>query len=419
MFDRIDALLPDLSALYEDLHAHPELSFAEHRTAGVMAERLRGLGYEVTTDVGRTGVVATLDNSGGSGDGPLVLLRADIDALPMKEDTGLAYASTATGIDAKGNEVPVTHSCGHDMHATWMIGAATLLAEHLDRWSGRLLIVIQPAEEIGAGAAAMLDDDLFGRFGTPDIALGQHLAPAPAGMTLHRAGPVMAASDAVRVVMHGRGGHGSSPQSAVDPIVMAASTVMKLQTVVSRTVAPTDTAVVTVGSMHGGTKENIIPDSAELNLNVRTFEPHVRQLVLEGISRIVDGEAASYGAPRKPDVEEIYSFPTTVNDPAATATVAAAFGEHFGADRSIEGPQVTGSEDFGFFGTRGGFPSVFWFVGGSDPETWWKAFEAGRLNEDIPFNHSPRFAPVQHPTITAGIEAMVAAALCWLSPSSP
>lgn len=412
MFDGISALLPDLKALYEDLHAHPELSFAEHRTAALLAERLTGLGYDVTSDVGQTGVVAMLSN----GDGPLVLIRADIDALPVKEDTGLSYASTVVAVNADGETVPVAHACGHDMHATWLIGTAALLAANRDAWSGKVMLLVQPAEETGAGALAMIEDDLYKRFGTPDVALGQHLAPAPAGWVLHRSGPVMAATDSVRVVLHGRGGHGSSPQTTIDPVVMAASTVMKLQTLVSRTVAPTDIAVVTVGSLHAGTKENIIPASAELKLNVRTFQPSVRDRVLKGITRIAESEAASYGAPIPPEIVAGFSLPTTENDPGATEKVAAAFLDHFGPDRSMEGPLATGSEDFGFFAIRGGFPSVFWFVGGTDAELWGNAFAAGRLEEDVPYNHSPHFAPVQDPTIQAGIEAMVTAALCWLAP---
>ncbi len=412
MLATITELLPDLGRLYEDLHAHPELSFAEHRTAAILADRLEALGFDVTTGVGQTGVVATMSN----GDGPLVLLRADIDALPVKEDTGLAYASTVTAVDAHGAEVPVAHACGHDMHATWLVGVSTLLARHRDQWRGRVMLLVQPAEEIGAGAVAMVEDDLFERFGTPDVALGQHLAPAPAGWVLYRAGPVMAASDAVRIILHGRGGHGSSPQTTVDPVLMAASTVMKLQTVVSRTVAPTDTAVVTVGTIHAGTKENIIAERAELGLSIRTFSPAVRERVLQAVERIAKGEAASYGAAVEPEVEHVYAFPVTENDPGTTATVSAAFHDHFGAERAMEGPVVTGSEDFGMFGRRGGFPSMFWFVGGTDAELWGTAFAAGRLDEDVPYNHSPRFAPVQHPTISAGIEAMITAALCWLRP---
>jgi amidohydrolase len=402
MFDAVPALLPDLRALYEDLHAHPELSFQEHRTAGILADRLRDLGYDVTTDVGRTGVVATLEN----GPGPTVLLRADIDALPVEEATGLTYASTVPG---------VAHACGHDMHAAWLVGAATILADHRDAWSGSLLLVVQPAEELGAGARAMLDDGLYERFGTPVVCLGQHAAPAPAGWVLHRAGPMMAASDAVEIVLHGRGGHGSAPQTTVDPAVLAASTVMRLQTIVSREIDPSDTAVVTVGRVHVGTKENVIADRAELGLSIRSFQPHVRAKVLEAITRIVEGECQAAGCDRKPDITEGYALPVVDNDAEATERIAAAFGEHFGPDRSIPGPVATGSEDFGFFGERAGVPSVFGFVGVSDPDMVRRAFEEDRFAEDVPYNHSPRFAPVPDPSLATGVEAMVTAAMCWLA----
>ena len=410
MLDTIPELLPDLRSLYEDLHAHPELSFLEVRTAGVMADRLEALGYEVTREVGVTGVVATLAN----GDGPTVLLRADIDALPVEEATGLPYASTVRGTDLGGREVPVAHACGHDMHAAWMIGVATLLVRHRDAWAGRVMIVIQPAEELGAGADAMVDDGLFERFGTPDVGLGQHVGPAPAGWVLYRAGPITAGADALMVTLHGRGGHGSAPETTVDPVVLAASTVLKLQTVVSRSVAATDLAVVTVGTMHAGTKENIIPDRAELGLSIRTFDPAVREKVLAAVDRIVHGEAHAAGAPRDPEIEATASFPALSNDADTTATVAAAFQAHFGPERTMEAPLVPASEDFGRFAARGGFPSTFWFVGGADPDAWAEAFAAGRLQEDVPSNHSPHYAPVQEPTLAAGIEAMITAAMCWL-----
>jgi amidohydrolase len=410
MFDDIASLLPELREFYTDLHLHPELSFAEVRTAGIMAQRLSDLGYEVTPEVGRTGVVATLDN----GEGPTVLLRADMDALPVKEDTGLSYASTATGVDADGNDVPVAHACGHDMHCTWLIGAATQLAKHRDAWSGKVILAVQPAEEIGGGAIAMIEDDLFERFGTPDVVLGQHVTPAPAGWVLFRPGAVMTASDALKIVLHGRGAHGAAPEQSVDPVVMAASTIMKLQTVVSRNIAATDSAVVTIGTVHAGLKENIISDRAELTLSVRTFDASVREKVLDAISRIAHGEADSCGAEQPPEITSLYSFPAVTNDAATTATVGNAFVAHFGPDRAMEGPVATASEDFGLFGARGGVPSMFWFVGGADPVTWQEAFAANRINQDIPFNHSPKYAPVQDPTITTGIEAMLVAAMCWL-----
>jgi len=303
------------------------------------------------------------------------------------------------------------------MHATWMIGVATLLATHRDEWQGTVMLLLQPAEELGAGATAMIDDGLFERFGTPDVALGQHVAPAPAGWVLYRSGPVMSASDALKIVMHGRGAHGSAPQQSVDPVVMAASTVMRLQTIVSREVAATETAVVTVGTLHAGTKENIISDRASMTLSIRTFDPPVRERVLKAVTRIVEGEAAAAGAPKPPEITSFGSFPMLSNDVAATDVVSAALIEALGSDRVIEGPLVTASEDFGIFGTRGGFPSVFWFVGGGDPDRFFKALAEGRVNEDIPSNHSPHFAPVQDPTIAAGIEAMITAARCWLVPS--
>jgi hippurate hydrolase len=409
MVTLLPALLPNLKTLYEDLHAHPELSFAEHRTASLLAGRLRKIGYEVTTGVGRTGVVAVLRN----GAGPTVLMRADIDGLPVKEDTGLPYASRAKGIDPAGKEVPVAHACGHDMHATWLMGVAHMLAERRKTWSGTALLVLQPAEELGAGALAMIEDKFFERFGTPVVALGQHVAPMPAGQLFMRAGPVMAAADGVRIVLYGRGGHASMPEQCIDPIVMAASVIMKLQTVVSRQIAPADTAVVSIGTVHAGSKENIIPDRAELTLSIRTYDAAIRERVLEAIRRIVKGEANAAGATKEPEVTSMYGFPAVDNDAEATRRVSDAFVAKFGK-RVLPAPVVMGSEDFGIFGKRGGFPYVFWFVGGADPVSFAAAEKAGRITQDIPSNHSPHYAPVANPTITTGVEAMMAAALVWL-----
>ena len=305
----------------------------------------------------------------------------------MKEDTGLTYASTATGIDADGVEVPVAHACGHDMHATWMIGVATQLAKHRDLWRGKVILAVQPAEEIGGGATAMIDDGLFERFGTPDVALGQHVTPAPAGWVLFRPGAVMTASDALKIVLHGRGAHGSAPEQSVDPVVMAASTIMKLQTVVSRNIAATDCS--------GGHRRNrACRHEGEHHLRpcrVDAERADLRALGREtrcstAISRIAHGEAHSCGAEQPPDITTLYSFPAVTNDAATTATVGAAFVEHFGADRAMEGPVATASEDFGLYGSRGGFPSMFWFVGGADPVD----MEAG-----IPRQSHQRGHPVQ------------------------
>lgn len=340
------------------------------------------------------------------------MLRADMDALPVREATGLDYASTATTVDPAGVEVPVMHACGHDMHVTWLLGATSLLARSRDAWQGTVLAVFQPAEETAQGAQAMIDDGLFSRFPQPAVVLGQHVMPAPAGRLGLRPGTTQAAADSLEIRMFGRGAHGSMPESSVDPVVMAASTVLRLQTIVSREVAASQAAVVTVGALQAGTKDNVIPDEALLKLNVRTFDENVRRRVLDAIERIVNAEAAASGAPRPPQINYTEHYPLTVNDPTETARVAAALRQHFGDDRVVElAAPVSASEDFGSFGTEWGVPSVFWYVGGIDPDSYRRAEQAGRVADDIPTNHNPRFAPVLHPTIETGIEAIVVAAL--------
>jgi hippurate hydrolase len=401
----ISAALEDF---YRDLHQHPELSMQERRTAAKAAERLQAAGYDVTTGVGATGVVGLLRN----GDGPTVMLRADMDALPVREATGLPYASTATATDPDGNEVPVMHACGHDMHVTWLAGVTALLADARDAWRGTVLAVFQPAEETAQGARAMIDDGLFDRFPKPEVILGQHVMPAPAGAIGLRPGTTQAAADSLQVRLFGRGAHGSMPESSVDPVVMAAATVMRLQTIVSREVAAGQAAVVTIGALQAGTKDNVIPDEALLKLNVRTFDEQVRTRVLEAIRRIVEAEATASGAPRAPEITMTEHYPLTVNDPDRTARVAAALRDQFGEDRvrQLAAP-VSASEDFGSFGTEWGVPSVFWYVGGTDAGLYQKAAEAGRIAQDIPTNHNARFAPVLHPTLETGVEAMTTAAL--------
>src|SRR6202034_3041445 len=278
--------LADLTGIYRDLHAHPELAFAEHRTADIVAKRLRDLGYQTTTGVGGTGVVGLLAN----GDGPTVLLRADMDALPVLERTGLDYASADRGKSGDGKDVPVMHAGAHDAHVTSLLGAAAELAVDAGSWSGTLLLVFQPAEEVGEGAQAMIDDGLFDRFGLPDVVLGQHVAPIPAGLLGVRPGPAFAAADSLRVVLHGKGGHGSRPETTSDPVVMAAATVLRLQGIVSREAAAANTAVWRVGMMRAGTKENIIPDEAELRLSIRSFDPAVRDRLIAAVERIVRAE---------------------------------------------------------------------------------------------------------------------------------
>ena len=407
-------LLPDLEPLYKDIHAHPELSMHETRTAGIAADRLRKAGYEMTTGVGQTGVVGLLRN----GQGPTVMLRADMDALPISESTGLAYASTATVTDAEGNTVPVGHMCGHDMHVAWLVGAATLLSQARDAWKGTLMAVFQPGEETAQGARAMIDDGLLTRFPVPDVVLGQHVMVGPAGTVAGSAGPITSAADSLQIRLFGRGAHGSMPQASIDPVVMAASVVLRLQTIVSREVAANDAAVITVGVLQAGTRENVIPDEAVIKLNVRTFDAHLREHVLAAIERIVNAEAEASGAPRKPEITPLDRYPLNVNDEAASNRVATAFRSYFAPERVTHTGAAPASEDFGCFGTAWQVPSVFWFVGGNDPQTYARAKAAGKLNE-LPVNHSPKFAPILHPTLETGVETLVVGAMAWLSPEAP
>ena len=381
----------------------------ETRTAGVAAERLRAAGYEVTTGVGKTGVVGLLRN----GDGPTVMLRADMDALPVQEATALPYASKVTATDHDGKTVPVMHACGHDMHVAWLVGATTLLAQARASWRGTVMAVFQPAEETAQGAQAMIDDGLIERFPKPDVVLGQHVMPRPAGVLGSREGVVTSTGDSLQIRMFGHGAHGSMPQASIDPVVMAAATVMRLQTIVSREVAPKDAVVVTIGALQAGSKENVIADEAILKLNVRTFDEAVRKRVLAAIERIVRAEAEASGAPKPPEITTLDHYDLVRNDPEATRRVTDAFRQHFRADRLKESAPTTASEDFGVFGARWHSPAVFWFVGGTDPDVYTKAKAEGRLSE-LPTNHNPRFAPVIHPTLETGVEAMVVAARAWL-----
>jgi hippurate hydrolase len=390
----LDGLLPELETIYKDIHSHPELSMQEERTAGVAAERLRAAGYEVTTGVGKTGVVGLLRN----GEGSTVMLRADMDALPVREATGLPYASKVTATDSAGKTVPVMHACGHDMHVTWLIGAATLFAKSRDGWKGTLMAVFQPAEETAQGSQAMIDDGLFKRFPKPDVILGQHVMCMPAGVIGGRIGVTTSAADSLQIKLFGRGAHGSMPEASIDPVVMAASTVLRLQTIVSREVPPTEAAVVTIGMLQAGTKENVIPDEAIIKLNVRTFDEGVRKLVLAAIERIVNAEAEASGAPRKPEITLLDRYSLTTNDPDATKRVRDALRGYFPADSVLETKPTMASEDFGSFGTEWHVPSVFWFVGGVDRDVYAKAKRDGTIGQ-LPTNHSPNFAPVIHPTL--------------------
>jgi amidohydrolase len=406
-----DRLAPELREGYVDLHAHPELSGQEERTAGVVAEHLRAAGLEVTTGVGGHGVVGVMRK----GAGPVVMVRADMDGLPVREETRLPYASVERAVGVNGETVPVMHACGHDMHVTCLLGATRLLAERCSRWAGTLVVVFQPAEESGEGARAMVEGGLFDLVPAPDVVLGQHVAPHPAGLLLHRQGPVLAAADTIAVTLHGRGGHASAPELVVDPVVMAASTILRLHTLVAREVAPQQAAVVTVGQVHAGTRGNVLPDDATMVIDVRTFDPATRERLLAAITRVVRAEADASGAPRPPTITVVESLPATVNDPEATARVVAAFASHRSTATLHEPPASMGSEDFGHFGAASGAPSVFWFFGGGDPEAYARAERDGRLAEDVPSNHSPRYAPVIDPTLRTGVAALVVAATAWLA----
>jgi amidohydrolase len=386
------ALQDDLHALYRGLHAAPELSMQEHRTAALIQQRMANLGWETLT-VGGTGLAAVLRN----GDGPVVAFRADIDALPVREQTGLEYASSAWGKLPDGTEVPVMHACGHDTHVTCAIGAATLLSGTRESWSGTVVLLFQPGEETSEGAAAMIADGLWDRVPRPEVVFGQHVWPGRTGTVEVSSGPAMAMANSWKVTVHGRGGHGSQPETTIDPVVLAAHMVVRIQSIVSREVHPQRAAVVTIASFHAGLKENIIPSTAEFTVNVRNLDRQVRDRVLSALRRVIDAEAQASGAPQ-PDIEELYTFPLLYNDPAATEQLALALAGALGADKvSATAPRM-GSEDFGHLPEAIGVPGVYWFFGGMPAEVV-------DGDDPVPSNHSPHFAPVLEPTLTTGVTA--------------
>lgn len=405
----IEQVLPMVEATYKDIHQHPELSLQEVRTAGIVAQKLRDAGFTVTEQIGKTGVVGLLKN----GDGPIVMMRADMDALPMRENTDVPYASTATGVNKNGETVPVCHSCGHDLHTSWLLGAATILSEARQNWQGTLMAVFQPAEETAEGSQAMLDDGMVGRFPKPDVILGQHLMQYRAGTVGYRAGQILSSGDSLLVRFFGKGAHGAMPQKSIDPVVMAASAVLRLQSIVSREVAPQQSVVLTVGEFHAGTAENIIPAEAYIKLNVRTTDETVRNHVMEAIKRICVAEAHASNAPKDPEFEIINNYPLTVNDPEVTQKVSDAFRKHFG-ERAKEIQPEGASEDFSRFGRAWQTPYMFWFVGGTAPEKYDQAMRDGTYKQ-LPGPHSPFWAPVLHPTIETGIETLLAAGGVWLA----
>jgi len=397
----VDAIYPDIETLYQDLHRNPELGFQETQTAAKLAARLKSLGFDVTTGVGKTGIVAVMNN----GAGPAAMLRTELDALPVAEKTGLPFASRVTARNAAGQLVPVMHACGHDIHMSAWAGTARLMAEHKDRWRGTLILVGQPAEEGGGGAAAMLADGLFTKFPRPDFALSLHDDDTmPAGTIGYRAGLFRAMSDRVDITVYGRGGHAAMPHNAVDPVVLASRIVLALQTIVSRENNPSDPVVITVGSIHGGTQANIIPDEVKLELSVRTFTIPVRARTLAAIRRIAKAEADSAGAPREPLVTApAVARPPVVNDPALISRLAAALKNGLGEQNVVEMPAKMTSEDFAEYGAAG-VPIALLHIGAVSRA---KLDEASRTGIPVPAPHSPEWAPDYEPTLKAAIRAEV------------
>ena len=406
---RVDAEYPRLFALYQHLHANPEISFQEVKTAARVAEELKQAGFDVTAKFGGNGVVGVLKN----GPGPTVLVRTDLDGLPVLEETGLPYASKARTKDDKGNDVPAMHACGHDVHMASFIGTARVLAALRDRWSGTLVFIGQPAEERVGGAKAMLAEGLFTRFPRPDFCLALHVASdLPAGTVGHTEGFALANSDTVDILVRGVSGHGAWPHMTKDPIVLSAQIILALQTIVSRETSPTEPAVVTVGSIHGGTKHNIIPDEVRLQLTLRSYSDEVRNATIAALKRIVRGQALAAGIPEKlmPVVEvSPEGAKSTYNDPALTQRLTAAMGRWLGEGNLIPKKPVMGAEDFGLFGrTEPKIPICMFWLGTVTKESVTESIKTGRT---LPSLHSSKYAPVPEPSLKTGVTAMTAAVL--------
>ncbi|KAL9023580.1 MAG: hypothetical protein Q9196_007114, partial [Gyalolechia fulgens] len=410
----IDQYRPNLAfydSTYKDLHRHPELSEQEKRTSSIAAKHLRILGYHVHQHIGGYGLIGVLEN----GQGPTVLLRADMDGLPVLENTGLDYASTDLMKDSEGNEVPVMHACGHDVHVTCLMAAAELLYAARSTWKGTLICLFQPAEEIGKGAQAMVDDGLYTKydFPKPDIVLGQHVFCLwRAGWIAMSPGPIAAAVDAIKVRVFGKGGHGSSPQLCIDPIVIASHVVVRLQTVVSRELQPGKLGVITCGKFQAGTACNIIPDYADLEISVRSYEMNIHKRLLDAIERIVKAECDASGSSQPPEFNYFAHAPTTVNDKEQTKVLNTSFSAYFKGNTGPMDP-FPGSEDFSVLARAINVPSVFWGLGGCDPDKWDEANRRGEVNK-LPGNHSAGFAPVIEPTLRTGMDALALAALTFL-----
>jgi hippurate hydrolase len=397
----VDAVYPASHELYVDLHQNPELSAQETQTAAKLAARLRSLGYEVTEHVGGTGVVAILKN----GAGPTVMLRTELDALPVEEKTGLPYASKVQAKDRAGREVPVMHACGHDLHMASLVGTASVMAHSKDTWHGTLMLIGQPAEEAIGGAKAMIADGLLTRFPKPDFGVALHVGNyLPAGQVGITPGTYNTNSNSVRITIFGRGGHGAQPHTTIDPIVIAAKTILSLQTIVSREVKPGEMAVVTVGYVRAGNKENIIPDQAELGLTVRTYKAEVRAQVLAAITRITKAEAQGGGSPQEPRIEELDSTNSVYNEPALAKRLRAPLEAALGKENVITTGPIAPSEDYSQF-VEHGIPSLYFSLGGADPAKFAESQKAGTM---LPSNHSPFFAPDVEPALRTGISGEVA-----------
>jgi len=397
----VDAVYPQAYDLYVDLHQNPELSAHETQTASKLAARLRNLGYDVTEHVGGTGVVAILRN----GTGPTVMLRTELDALPVEEKTGLPYASRVHAKDDAGRDVPVMHACGHDLHMAALVGTASIMAHSRDTWHGTLMLIGQPAEETIGGAKEMIDDGLFTRFPKPSAGVALHVVnDLPAGQVGITPGIYNTNADSLRITIYGKGGHGSAPHTAIDPIVIAAKTILALQTIASREVKPEEMAVVTVGYIRAGTKNNIIPDQAEMGLTVRTRKAEVRKQILAAITRITKAEALAGGAPQEPLIEHVEGTNLVYNDPALAQRLRVTLQAALGKDNVITTEAITGSEDYSVF-IEQGVPSLYFSLGGADPQKLAEARAAGTV---LPSNHSSLFAPAVEPALRTGIAGEVA-----------
>ncbi|KAL4799961.1 hypothetical protein BDV19DRAFT_399569, partial [Aspergillus venezuelensis] len=403
---------PDIKpyeSIYKDLHATPELSGQEKETCTLAAFHLRKHNFdEVHENIGGYGVAGVLRN----GEGPTILIRADMDALPLQEKTGLEYASDKVVKNKDGVSVPVMHACGHDTHVTAMLGAIELLSSARDSWKGTLVVIFQPSEEELSGAQGMLDDGLYDKIPKPDVVLAQHVIRMKAGTVGIKPGRLLTATDAFEITIHGRGGHGSSPQSCIDPVVIGAAVIMRLQSIVSREVTPGELAILSCGCIQAGTVANVIPDTCVIKLSVRSYDPKTREKLKSAIKRIVEAECAASGTERKPDITHIIEAPATVNDEEITKRIISSFSSYFGA-RLVDTEPTTASEDFSLLARAVGAPYVMWLFGGVDEEIWERAVQSDKVDE-LPGNHSPFFAPVVQPTLGTAVDAMALGALTFL-----